>query len=143
MLQRQEKQIKRIVKKACKALKLYSVEVRYNTKDNIYFSASNKTGKGYISIDYVKLLQYVKIKNDFGLWNYFKFNTINKRIKFILYHEVGHYLQYIKYYSFFRREVIKENKVKDNISNSDYRKLKLEKMADKIAVGLINRQGKQ
>jgi len=133
------RKIKKIAKMACKVLKLKSIEIRFSYENDFYFSISKKTGKGFLRIDYLYLLQLIKISTELEVNKMYNLNSINKRLKFALYHELGHYLQWQRHTDFFINEYVKEKNRKDKLSPKEYRQLKLEKIADKIALYLLNK----
>lgn len=140
--------IEKIVNEACKELDIDSVPIYYISKSDIYMEYNNNTEALVINIDYNVLIKYIKIKSKSSLWKFFKFNSVNRRLKFILYHEVGHCLQWAKYNKFFKKEYKKELYKREKckiggIPEYVYRQLKLEKIADNIAVSLMNRQAKR
>ena len=137
------KLIKKAIKYACNELKLPEIKYKYNNKSNICFCArGNKYHLNtYLLLDYVTMIIYCKIKNNTEIFQLNKLNSIEKRIKFIVYHEIGHYLQFMKYRSWHFKYVMKKS-ILLNLSESEYRNLKIEKTADKIAYALIKREYK-
>ena len=139
-----EKTIIKAKNKACKELGLPSIKIIFNYDSKIYLRVkSDNMGiidtKYSIYIDVYELLQYVKIKSDLDLFKIIPINSICKRIKFIIYHEVSHYLQFKKYNKFSNNCLDNSTKDINSLTSREYRQLKLEKYADRIALHLVNK----
>lgn len=129
----QQLYIDSIAKKTCKELNIPSIKIVFNSyNDNIYFDS----GRIEISIDEYLLLDYIKIKNNKHLFTVIKLNSINKRLKFIIIHEIIHYLQYYKYRKWFNTQV---KIYSSTLPPEKHRLQKIEKYADKIALHLVNK----
>ena len=137
---KEHKRITQIINKALKELNLKHIKINFVCNNDLCFTLKQNRKQLYtpsIDIDYLMLYTYAKISNkDKTVFSkMFNLNSVSKRIKFILYHELGHYLQYNKHFDFF----IKYLKVDNNISELEYRKLRNEHIADRIALYLLNK----
>jgi hypothetical protein len=78
------------------------------------------------------------LNNKEYIWVHFKINGLLNRIRFILYHELGHYVHFMKYmnhFEYFRKEkffII-------GLTDVKYRELKVERIADKISLYLLKK----
>lgn len=126
--------------KACKVLKIKPIRVKFNNKGLVGFAINTENWHRHITMEIYTLLVDTKINNTLYLFQMFKLNSISKRIKFVVYHEVAHYFQFIKHKKWFIRELEKD-RIYDYmpISSHAYRNLKAEKQADRIAMYLVNK----
>jgi hypothetical protein len=138
--------VKKSINYYCKELKLEKINYKYNDNNLICFSVKVNYKKGvikkFIQLDYFTILQIVKIKNDNLLFKLYPLNSIKKRIKFIVYHELSHYLQYAKYNNFYHKNRLKNKRLYFKLSDYEYRQLKIEKIADKLAYAILQREYK-
>ncbi len=142
-----EQYIKRELKDTMKELNLKSIPVYFNSENRICFrSYPNKDVKS-IRIDSMTLMLKctTKYMNPI-LYKRYKLDSVNKRFKFILYHELGHYIQARKYPMWFNKYRDDRFKMIDNYYHKKidrqkaYRDLKLEHTADKLAISIYNRK---
>ena len=119
-----EKHIEKLLYEKCQKLGLKKPNIKFNGRHDI--SCELKFGRLIINIDVFVLLTYAKIKNDKTLFKLIPLNSISKRIKFIIYHELGHYLQFRKY---FKWSIRQHNTYRHDSSLSayEYRQQKIEK----------------
>lgn len=120
----------------------YSIKLTYNQKSQSCYM--NNYGNSKININFMQLCFLLKIKSNDFTHNYFKdkykLNSVYKRLYFIIAHEFGHYYHNKFYKNSFNncyREYINKSK---NINDCDYRKLRAEWIADKIALGIMKRK---
>jgi hypothetical protein len=131
-----EKHIEKLLNEKCLKLGLKKPRIKFNGNNDI--SCELYFGRLTINIDVFVLITYAKIKNDKELFKLVPLNSVSKRLKFIIYHELGHYLQFRKYFKWSIRQ--HETYRKDSsLSAYEYRQQKIEKYADKIALYLVNR----
>lgn len=128
------------VNKACKALKIKPCRVKFNNNNELGFAININNWHRYITISNYTLIKDSKINNTLYLFKLFKMQSISRRIKFIIYHEVAHYLQFVKYKKWYIKELDKDNKAGIRwFSPVEYRQIKAEKIADRIAMYLLNK----
>jgi hypothetical protein len=123
-------------RKVFKELGLKPIKIRFKNESIAYCQYNSiDESKRYLNFNLIYLSNSMKLEN---LYNYlknkgrFKGNCIYDFIRFIVYHEATHYLQYSKHFNFSFKMHLKEEKIK----HDDRR---LEKHADKIANYLINK----
>lgn len=135
--------IKAEVKKQCRILDIEAPKVKFNNKGDICFHLhiSNEYDiKTELCFDVVSIICHVQLKNrNQSVFNYInkkdKINSITKRIKFIVYHELGHYYHFKKYTDSYL--INKRHYKNDGLNEAEYRKQSLEAKADRIALSLI------
>ena len=136
----QRQYIRKIVKRACKELHIEYIKVKFNTNGNIQASIiPGNISKSTINIDLVSLICLVQIKENKSetLFKHIKpLNSISKRIKFIILHEIGHIYHAKKRTNYFLKTFYSRH---ERVSPDKYRKLPLERKADKISLALLNR----
>lgn len=133
-----EDTIKKETNKACRELNLEPIEVKFNSDGVIAFARHRDDyGNIHITIGVYELMNTTKINNNDYTCTKYKLNSVSKRIRFIIYHEVAHYLQNSKYRKWFNKT--QENYRYSGISEADYRKQPSEHKADRIALCLINK----
>lgn len=145
-----EQYIKKELKNTMKELNLKSIPIYFNSIGRICFrSYPNKDFKS-IHIDYLRLLYMCtqKDKNPI-LYDRYKLNSVHKRLKHILYHEIGHYIQARKYPLWLKKfKQIKLNNYQQEsmyhpkriVRQKAYRDLKIENNADKLAICIYERK---
>lgn len=137
--------IRKTKKKCLKILNLENIPSMYNNKGIIAYRIQlyqnlNVYNEQFL-FDIISLLLVAKQKNH-ELFKKYKLNSLNKRINFIICHEIGHYYQWKnhKKWSYIahkdKKEKIRSNKINNEI---EYRNHKIEKFADRIAFYLIKR----
>lgn len=141
----QDKYIKRIVKEAkkefLKETGLKNIPIYYSrTSSNKFNYSFNISGKEKIYLNPFEIFYKVTIKKQ-RLFKYLpKFKSVRQRIRFIIFHELGHYLHYSKYKkSLYIEKLSSLNN--ENAEGEAYRMKPQERKADKIALYFIKKYG--
>lgn len=139
-----EQYMKREVKETLKDLNLPSIRVLFNNRRRISFT-EKRNGYRAINLDSVSILVYsqIKQKNDILFASFKDVNSITRRIKFILYHEIGHYIEHQKYSRWNEKYAEQKWAVLDSgfsLSETEYRAIKHEHIADRLANGILKRR---
>ena len=111
------------------------VNVRYNSKGVVL-------ARLYFDLTYL----IIKSKNNKSVqFEMYPQKSIRNRLKFIIYHELSHYLQAQKYFkSYMINSSSQKKKIKNwSLNDYNYRKLPKELKADKMSNGFINRKDKK
>lgn len=143
-----EQYIKKELKDTIKELNLKSIPVYFNSDGRICFRSYPDKDVKSIRIDSVSLmLKCTKKYHNPILKENYQLNSVNKRFKFILYHELGHYIQARKYpvwFNKYRQEKLENIDINYYPKKIDrqraYRYLKLEHTADKLAYSILKRR---
>ena len=136
-----------IAKKIFKLLGLEKIPIKfYFRQTNCFFGYYEDGGfytKPGLSFGLAMLLNEA-ILNDVVDNIDYKFNRMEDKLFFVVAHEIGHYLQYAKYLRWYARNS-ENRKVELAFCNSQksYRKIKLERFADKLAIGIYKRLKKE
>jgi len=132
------KKLREKSKKYCRLLDIPTIKIYSDIKDNVCFECT-LSGKRKILIDEFFIKWTIKKHPDLFAFKKHNLNSITKRLYFMLGHEIGHYYTFIKHPKYFWKN---ESEDKNNKFNAEeYRKLKLEKIADKIALYLLKIEG--
>lgn len=126
------------ITKGCKRLNLQPIKVKFNNDKDISFCIVDSTEAIFITIDVYRLFSYVKINNDEYMFKRIKINSISKRIKFIVYHEIGHYLEYNHHKNWYKYH--SHNNYTTYTDVISYRKQNIERIADRIALYLLKKE---
>lgn len=142
-----ERYIKKELKDTMRELNLKSIPVYFNSDDRVCFRSYSYKDVKSIRIDSVYLmLKCTKKYANSIVKDQFNLNSVNKRFKFILYHEIGHYIQARKYPLWFIKYRHEKLNNKDNYyakkidRQRAYRSFKLEHIADKLAISIYKRK---
>jgi len=130
------------ITKGCKRLNLQPIKVKFNSNGDIAFALNLNNQHRYITIETYTILNDTKINNNVYAFKKFKLNSISKRIKFIIYHEIGHYLQFSHHRTWYIRELVKDEYIlsSNTLGQVKYRQLKSESIADRIALYLLKKE---
>ena len=135
--------IEKIANKIFKELKIKPIPIYFSMLyNNAYFSDKNNFPHLYFGLELLK-----RNERDWdGVFNYinFSFNSRHDKLFFIVAHEIGHYLQFCRHrawYNCYGMEAKSKRRLCINAKN--YRKIKLEKYADKLALGIYKRVNKK
>lgn len=125
----------KIIERQAEVLGIAKPRIRFNRFSKIYA----KPAKNLLSIDLCELNRscYADLYNA-ELWNHIALTSYRKRIRFILGHEVGHIYHFQKHFNHFQKYKVKAS-VKAKLNHADYRKMKKEKIADKIGLILLKK----
>lgn len=142
-----EKYMKRQIKETIKELNLPSIPVYFNNDSRICFRYRKDRNYSAIHIDSVSMIVKATKEHCNPITHkFFKLNSVHKRINFILYHEIGHYLQCYKHSNWFnkyKKESVNAQYSNSYMTNREYRALRLEHNADKLASSILKRRIKQ
>jgi len=137
--------IKKIVRSAVKKgsfrLDVCKPKINYKSHDGCFVKVKYSCRHElHIDITQLIVLGQIKSKNEGDIFPYIKesINGIRKRIEFIIYHELAHIYQFENKNKWFNNNKYTLN---NTISASEYRNLKMENNADKIALCLLKKGG--
>jgi Zn-dependent peptidase ImmA (M78 family) len=133
-----KKYIPEYIAKKCKVLNLPVPIIELCEKNKDIFFKYNENEKTFsIVINLGELCYITKIKNDRYIFEKFVFKSIKKRINFILAHEIGHYFLHKKFLKHSVKLAYSDDFEKSFCNQKEYRDLRSEFRADKIAKYLV------
>jgi len=135
-----KKYIPEYIGRTCKSLGLAAPDVElYEKEKDIFFKYEESAKTFKIVVNLGKLCDITRAKNDRFIFKKFVFNRIKKRIDFILAHEVGHYYLHAKFLKHSIKLAYSDDWEKSFCNQEEYRKLRSESRADKIAKYILKR----
>jgi hypothetical protein len=111
----------------------------YDNDKDIYFKYLQEYKEYKIIFNLGELCNITRIKNDRYIFKKFIFNSIKKRVNFIVCHELGHYYLHYKFLKHSIKLAYNDDWEKTFTTQIEYRKLRSEYRADKIALYLTNK----
>ncbi len=132
--------ITKIVNNVCNELNIPHIEIDFNTNNTCMALSYNDDH--VLNIDMTQIICMTQIKNrynDNNLFEYIdnsKLNSVQKRIKFIICHEIGHYIHFTRYNKSFTRDYKGYSR---DLSSKEYRLQNIEHKADKLSLAIMAR----